>query len=102
MSQTETWDDMSPYVVHLTRDTECAGEINHLSILASQILRPGGMFGIARGKAPVPETQQCVCFSEMPLHVLGRLVRRRRSLGIGFRKSLLQSRGGGPIWYVDK
>ena len=42
-----------------------------------------------------------MCFSEIPLDQLGRLVQRRSLYGIGFSKSYILSRGGGPVWYVQ-
>ncbi|MFP2933322.1 abortive infection system antitoxin AbiGi family protein [Pyxidicoccus sp. 3LG] len=74
-----------------------------LQILGSQTLLPGPRaFGIAHKKQIVAKSQRSVCFSEIPLNQLGRLVKRRKSkYGIGFRKSFITSRGGGPIWYVQ-
>ena len=50
----------------------------------------------------IVETQRSVCFSEVPLDRLDRLVERRRtSYGIGFRQDFLTQAGGGRVWYVD-
>ncbi len=51
--------------------------------------------------AELGDSQRSVCFSEIPLDMLDRLVERRSRYGIGFRKDLLVSRGGTPLWYVD-
>src|SRR5262249_17292736 len=97
------WVDMSNFVVHLTKDTiESLGPLNLLSILASQVLIPQQPFGIARTGAPDRSSQFAVCFSEIPLHLLGRLAERRCGFGIGFEKRFVLDRGGGRIWYVEK
>ena len=45
---------------------------------------------------------KCVCFSEIPLHHIGRLADRRGSYGIGFKKEFLVKHDGGPILYAYK
>lgn len=96
------WHDMSDYLVHFTRaaNGRTAYE-NVLSILGDQTLHAVNPFGIARHRAPNVDTQRTVCFSEVPLHLLGRLAARRGEYGIGFTKQFLLGRGGGPIWYVE-
>jgi len=96
------WHDMSDYVVHFTSaaNHRTAYE-NMLSILGDQALRAGNPFGIARPHAPNIATQRAVCFSEIPLHLLGRIADRRGEYGIGFTKQFIMARGGGPIWYVE-
>lgn len=74
-----------------------------MSILSSGQVRLGNTFGCARGVAPVSESQRAVCFSEIPPHLLSRLVRRRKTkYGIGFTKAFATRNGAMPIWYVPK
>jgi hypothetical protein len=95
---------MSDFVVHFTKPGPPYHDAyqNMLSILGSRILVPGAEgFGIARKEKAVLETQRSVCFSEIPLDQLGRLVQRRSRYGIGFSKGFVRSRGGAPVWYVE-
>lgn len=98
----ETWRDMSEYVVHFTKDGERSAYEQMLSILASGRLAAGGPFGAARGLGGPTFTQRAVCFSEIPLDRLNRLVERRSRYGLGFRQTKLLEAGGGRVWYVDK
>jgi hypothetical protein len=98
-----TWEDMSDYVVHFARPKGLRSDYdNMLNICWSQMLKPGGPFGIARGRAPEPQSQYAVCMSEIPLHQLRRLAKRRGGYGIGFTKQFVVARGGGPVWYAEK
>jgi hypothetical protein len=73
-----------------------------MSILYSGELRPGpAPLGAARKLADLGDSQRVVCFSEIPLDMLDRLVERRSRYGIGFRKDVLVGKGGTPLWYVD-
>ncbi len=97
------WSDFSDFVVHFTRPTPPASEYdNQLSILGSLRLEARSAFGIARNDAPLEQPQKTVCFSEVPLHCLGRVAARRSKYGIGFTKSFARSRGALPVWYVEK
>jgi hypothetical protein len=99
------WEDMSEYIVHLTEPTAGEGSDyeNIMSILSSRCLKPGRTFGCARQRAPNAEqTQRAVCFSEIPIHQLRRLVQKRRTkYGLGFRKDHALKRGIQPIWHVE-
>jgi hypothetical protein len=98
-----TWEDMSDYVVHFTRPEGSRSDYdNMLNICWERVLKPGGAFGLARDRAPEPKSQFAVCMSEIPLHQLRRLAKRRGEYAIGFKKHFILSRGGGPIWYVEK
>ena len=71
-------------------------------ILGARKLRAGAKpLGAARNVEGVKESQRVVCFSEIPLDMLNRLVERRSLYGIGFRKEFLIARGGAPLWYLD-
>lgn len=100
----QQWRDMSDFVVHFTK----AGPPYHdayqniMSILGTRTLVPGFEgFGIARKEKAVLEKHRSVCFSEIPLDQLGRLVQRRSRYGIAFRKSYIHTHGGGPVWYLQ-
>ncbi len=96
------WHDMSDYVVHFTKSTQNhTAYDNMMSILYDRVLHAGNPFGIGRHTAPNIDTQRAVCFSEIPLHLLGRIADRRGEYGIGFTKQFILGRGGGPIWYVE-
>ena len=95
---------MSEYVVHFTRGTDQLDAYDAMiSILSTERLEARKRFGAARKlRAPDPP-QKAVCFSEIPLDRLDRLVKRRgSSYGIGFRQDVLSQAGGGRVWYVDK
>lgn len=104
MSRTAEWPDMSDYIVHFPQDGDPkSADGILLSILGDRVLKPGpSPFGAARNVEEVRESQRAVCFSEIPLGMLGRLVQRRSKHGLGFRKDFIISKGGGPIWYVEK
>jgi hypothetical protein len=105
MTYNPQWEDMSDYVVHFTRADKGPDSDyeNIMGILGNQVLEARKGFGCAKDHAPSAKTtQNAVCFSEIPLHMLARLVERRESkYGIGFRKELVRVRGANPIWYVE-
>jgi len=97
------WQDLSEFVVHFTKGSDKDGYDAIISILWQRILKRGPKpFGAARGQAPA-DSQRAVCFSEIPLGFLSRLVERRKSpYGIAFRKRFVLDTGGGPVWYVER
>lgn len=100
----KNWDDMSDFVVHLVKPAPlCTSEAPEWKvidqILSDQCLKPKNRFGIAAKCAYAPN-QHAVCFSEIPLGQLARLVEKRSTCGIGFRKQYIVDRGGGPIMYA--
>jgi hypothetical protein len=109
------WADMSDYVVHFVkRPRGAAANITSsfgislpadyeaiISILGNGMLEARNAFGIAATSAPNPNSQKVACFSEVPLHMLKRLVDRRgTSYGVGFTKQFIVDKGGGPIMYA--
>jgi Putative abortive phage resistance protein AbiGi, antitoxin len=98
------WQDMSEYVVHFTADTDDgSAERNLHAILTAGQLRLGpNRFGAARRLDALGDSQRSVCFSEIPLGFLDRLVERRSRYGIGFSQDLILAAGGARVWYVDK
>jgi hypothetical protein len=99
------WRDMSEYVVHFTRDVDdrSASETLHV-ILEAGRLEPGPRpFGAARNLDALVASQRVVCFSEIPLDRLDRLVARRKSsYGVGFAQDWIIQAGGARVWYVDR
>lgn len=98
----KTWRDMSEYVVHFT--SRCDGKPPRdvlKAILSDGQLKPKTRFGTARGMVMLGESQLAVCFSEIPLDLLDRLVTRRSSCGLAFRKEFLVESGGGRVWYIE-
>lgn len=96
----DDWLDMSDFVAHFTM----AGPANRrpydniMSILGGRKLKALTPFGAAR---TMPR-QEAICFSEVPLGLLGRLAQRRSRFGIAFTKQFLTDNGGSPIWYLEK
>jgi len=97
------YDDFSEFVTHFTKPTQFGSAYqNQISICSSRQLIAANPFGIGRNKSPNTASQQCVCFSEVPLHCLTRIAQRRSRYGIGFKKEFVRSKGAMPIWYVEK
>ena len=98
------WTDMSSFVVHFTKDGRGEDDYcNMMGIYWDRVLSSKKAFGIGRKLCPNPQSQFAVCFSEIPPGEWPRLVERRETrYGIGFRKDLIRSRGGGPIWHAWK
>jgi hypothetical protein len=71
-----------------------------MRILGGRRLAARSPFGFVRDRAPDPDTQKAVCFSEAPLHLLGRIADRRSEFGIVFRKDFIRRAGGNPILYA--
>lgn len=98
-----SWTDMSDYVVHFAKKYKGKDAYtNMLSILGSRVIRARNPFGACREKAPDPSSQKAVCFSEIPLHLLGRLADKRSEYGIVFRKDFAIHRNANPILYAYK
>jgi len=96
---------MSEYVVHFTRavdDRSASAVLNR--ILDTGRLEPGPRpFGAARRLDALADSQRVVCFSEIPLDRLDRLVARRGSrYGVGFHQDWITRAGGARVWYVDR
>jgi Putative abortive phage resistance protein AbiGi, antitoxin len=94
---------MSEYVVHFTKAYENRTAYdNMMSICWERRLRAKNRFGIARKIAPEWPPQNVVCFSDIPLHLMSRLAKKRGDYAIGFKKEAILKQGGGPMWYVEK
>ncbi|HEX3861283.1 MAG TPA: abortive infection system antitoxin AbiGi family protein [Stellaceae bacterium] len=98
------WPDMSPYVVHFTR--EYGGKSaydNLLGILSNRRIEARNSFGMVRHKVPSEAVQRSVCFSEIPLGLLKRLADHRNTqYGVVFEKHFVIGCGGNPILYAYK
>ena len=94
-----TWEDMSQFVVHFTDDPNVFAEI-----IATGLLRASGPYGFswARKVPEVAARHYSVCFSEVPLNNLERLIRSHGNYGIGFTKDFIRSNHGARVWYVDQ
>jgi hypothetical protein len=96
------WRDMSDFVVHFTKDYDGRSAYqNSLSILYAGVIRATNEYGQGRHLSALGSSQQCVCFSEIPLDLLDRLVDRRSRYGIGFTKEFVAAQGGAPVWYLE-
>lgn len=97
------WRDMSEYVVHFTKQVGPTSPYRAMMfILSGCEVRAGGPWGCARNlDDQLGGSQRAACFSEVPLDLLGRLVGRRSSFGIGFHQEVLLRSGGMRVWYLD-
>lgn len=101
------WEDMSPEVIHITRGLDASQSyVNLIQILDSGFLEARNPFGAARQDCPDPASQRAVCFTEVPIHLVSRIIQRRLPQdpaawnGIAFSKRFVVERGGGPIMYA--
>jgi hypothetical protein len=97
------WRDMSEYVVHFAKDVPGGKSAYNsmISILYSGKLEARTRYGAIRWSDALGDSQESVCFSEIPLDRLDRLVQRRSSYGIGFQQDHLIESGGGRVWYLN-
>lgn len=98
------WRDMSEFAVHFTG---AAGGLSASAVLRKIMnereLVPGpAAFGAAHKLCALGDSQRSVCFSEIPLDMLDRLVDRRSRYGLAFRKDFLGRAGGAPVWYLER
>jgi hypothetical protein len=97
------WRDMSEYAVHFTKGSDRATAYEVVTkILGEGRIEPSRPLGAARYLLGLGDSQKPACFSEIPLDLLDRLIRRRSPYGIGFRHDLLVAQGGARVWYLDK
>lgn len=106
--------DISPFLVHLTRHTERKAKRNLLNILTTMTLKYGSVpFGDAKYRYPMYKLAtdgfyfSAVSFTETPLnevHTLLEIGGRAYDLqpyGIAFLKERLMKRGASPVFYVN-
>jgi hypothetical protein len=94
-----TWGDMSQYLVHFTKTPEAFARS-----LATGTIDASGPYGFswARSVPQVTARHNSVCFSEVPLDKVGRLMRRHGFYGIAFKKEFIRAKQGARLWYVDQ
>lgn len=104
------YEDMSPWAVHFAGpsrsrvfpDAEPSGYHTIMSILYDRFVRPvAEPHGASAEIASLAERNRPACFSEVPLHLLDRIVEHRSAYGIGFAQRFLRSEDGGRVWYVE-
>jgi hypothetical protein len=123
------YEDMSPWAVHFTtpdrkqpteeplqegwsaglldflerrRLEDTTGYWNSLSILGSGFIRPfADPHGAGKDVPEVAERHRSCALSEVPLHLLGRLINNRSLYGVGFHQDVLIRKGGARVWYVE-
>lgn len=93
---------MSDYLVHFTKSGDVSAHDAMFGILATGQVQARNTFGCATGVNGLGVSQQCACFSEIPLDMLDRLVARRSRFGIGFHQLNLIPKGAARVWYLDK
>jgi len=127
--QQHEYEDMSPWAVHFTtpdreqpseeplRDgwieglldfldrrsrEDTTGYWNSLSILGSGFIRPfADPHGAGKDIPEVAALHRSCALSEIPLHLLGRLIQSRSLYGVGFHQNVLIRNGGARVWYVE-
>jgi hypothetical protein len=109
--------DISPYVVHLTRDYNGSNASDNLiSILTDRTIEARNPYGVAvrhlerigRAAAEAFDTQRVVCFSETPPDDLHGLINpgvwRRynfRPFGVAFTREYALDHGANAVWYLN-
>lgn len=90
---------MSQYAVHFTKNPEVFAKI-----LATGFLQAAGPYGFswARNVTELQSRHYSVCFSEVPLDKVERLMRRHGHYGIAFTKDFLREKQGARVWYIDQ
>jgi Putative abortive phage resistance protein AbiGi, antitoxin len=108
-------DDLSTFVVHLTRNTDKSAKDNLKAIIASELLEARNPFGWAKHASDKVrgDSQNVVCFTETPLDQiylqLGQITYLGKPrkfefepYGLAFTKVQARARGVNPVWYVDR
>jgi hypothetical protein len=106
--------DLSTFVVHLTRDSLTSSAHDNLtSIIQGRTLEAKSPMGWAKQQDdpndPSQQSQRVVSFSETPLEhiyslvadILGRQI-NLRPYGLAFTKMAARRIGINPVWYVDR
>ena len=97
------WFETAAQLLYEQRVADRTGYYPWIDILGSGLLQPGSKpLGAARFVPEVEDLNQVVCFSEIPLDMLDRVIERRSLYGVGFRKDVIVAKGGSPLWYLDK
>jgi len=103
---TASWTDMSDYVVHFTRSATHASASDVLAKILNEgyIAPANARLGIFRHIAPErwANRQTAACLTEVPFHLLGRIIANRSHYGIGFHQAVMHRRQAARVWYVEK
>lgn len=105
--------DLSTFVVHLTKATASSPKQNLESIISEGKLRAGSAMGWADEQDdpsdPARQSQRVVSFSETPLEHIYSLVAdisgrqiELQPYGLAFTKMAARRIGINPVWYVDR
>jgi len=102
-------DDLSTFLIHLTRDTESgtAGE-NLINILNTRIIEARNPKGLCYNWGDeFSNNTKSVCFTETPLNYVrylfdieGREI-HLKPYGLVFSKASLQEKGANPVFYIN-
>jgi hypothetical protein len=82
------WDDMSEFVAHFTKGPAAADDL--WSILFSGRIEGRSPMGIARRRT-VRLSQAAACLTEVPVHLLGRVVERYSQFGVAFHHTTVEN-----------
>jgi hypothetical protein len=78
------------------------GYSNIMSILWEGRIEPfAEPHGAGKDVPEVADAHRSAALSEIPLHLLDRLVKHRSLYGIGFSQDFLVTRGGARVWYIE-
>jgi hypothetical protein len=78
------------------------GYSNIMSILWEGRIKPFvEPHGAGKNVHDVADAHRSAALSEIPLHLLDRLVKQRSHYGIGFSQQFLLAHGGGRVWYLE-
>jgi hypothetical protein len=103
-------DDLSTFMVHLTRDAGNgrSAKENLIDIICGRNIEARNSKGLFYSTDEVRHHVKSVCFSEMPLsgikHMIGKLSGRDVELspyGLVFSKDFLIQKGSNPVFYVN-
>jgi hypothetical protein len=91
-------------LLHQIREiqAEDPGYSNIMSILWDGRIEPfAEPHGAGKDVPEVADGHRSAALSEIPLHLLQRLVQQRSHYGIGFSQEFLLARGGARVWYIE-
>src|SRR5687768_9288452 len=109
--------DLSPYLVHLTRDYSGAARENLISIINDRKIEARNPYGIAvahlRGTgcvgADFTDSQRVACFSETPVDFLPHHIDpgkwrkyHFRPYGLSFSRDYMLGKGANWVWYINQ
>lgn len=85
------------------RASDKTGYHNAISILGDGFIRPfEEPHGAGKHIVELAGKHRSASFSEIPLHLLDRLVKARSVYGLGFRQEFLIGEGGARVWYLEE